>query len=107
MPPPMPDRPTARAAPTYFRPSAMPPAAAAASAPAAEALPPMPTTLASTRKAKKEAMLAPRARLAFWPVYLRMPMRNRGENTAKAAKNRTMNFSMMTTSSAHPLMRAA
>ena len=40
-------------------------AAAAAVTSAAEAVPPMPAALARIRQAKKLAMLAPRARLAF------------------------------------------
>ena len=47
------------------RPAPAPAAAAAAVTSAAEAVPPMPAALARIRQAKKLAMLAPRARLAF------------------------------------------
>ena len=47
---------------------------------AAMALPPKPSTVAMTKRAQKEAMLVTRARLAFLPVCLRKPARNRRED---------------------------
>ena len=62
-PPPMPDRPTARAAPRYFRPVARPSEAAAAAAPvsAAEAAPPKPHTAVTINRPQNMAILPSRA----------------------------------------------